>query len=171
MIISKENGLWFVLALLFALAAPVWFFYGAPLFNRMPEYFHYEARVLSSDNFYDEAARQFSGEVRSATTWTFFVESVDDDGVLLIGNDFSVENEANEKIISLHRTYAIDPVTGEHVPGRGDENRTGYLFAPAGIRKDQTFTYWHTNYNAPAVMTFAGEELIEGLRVYRFETR
>lgn len=57
-----------------------------------------------------------------------------------------------------------------HRAGVGDTDRTGYLFAPKNLHK-QDFIYWHINYDTAATMKFLSEETILGLPVYRYEAR
>ncbi len=122
------------------------------------------------DNFYDEARQKFSGEKRSVTKFSYEVTGKKD-GILTIKNVFDVRGVTGEKIFSVERLYGIDPKTGKHVVGFGDRDRDGYLFAPRDLKKGEQFTYWHINYDAPARMEFAEEEDINGLQVYRYETR
>jgi hypothetical protein len=124
--------------------------------------------VFSRDNFYDADTKQFSGEQISDTE--HYYEVVDkQNGILIINDVFKVQKFSGEEIFSVERRYGINPATREHVPGYGDKNREGYLFAPPGLKKDQDFTYWHVNYDTPAHLEFKGEESIAGLTVYRYE--
>jgi|GEM_PF-1239588 len=146
-----------------------WFFFVIPNLFKLQKDFTYEAEVLSSDNFYNEAKGEFSGASISATKFSYSVIG-EQNGVLTIKNTFDVHKLTGEPIFSVERLYGIDPITGKHVAGFGDKNRDGYLFAPKGLKKGEPFTYWHINYDGPAHMQFAGEETINGLTVYRYET-
>lgn len=59
---------WFLLVLFFL---PVWFFIIAPLLLRIPDDFHYQADIISVDNFYDEALGDYSGEQYSNTVFSY----------------------------------------------------------------------------------------------------
>ena len=151
-------------------AIPVWLFVVFPRLFLLPSDFVYEAEISSVDNFYDEAKGEFLGEQRSVTKFSYNVES-SVDNVLTIKNIFDVSTLAGDPIFSVERMYGVDRRTGRHVSGHGDKNRDGYLFAPRNLKKGEPFTYWHINYDGPARMTFAGEETISGLNVYRYESR
>lgn len=139
-----------------------------PQIQKIPADFSYQATVFSIDNFYDESEKRFSGEVTSVTKFSYESVEKDDDGDLLIKNGFDVRKPSGEKIFTVERLYAINPLTGEHVEGKGDKTRHGCLFAPKNIQSKQDFTYWHINYDAPALMKFQGEETIAGLNVYHY---
>lgn len=144
----------------------VWLLYITPELKKIPEDFTYEAQIISRDNFYDETIGQYSGEILSNARFYYEVASVEEDA-LIIRNVFDVINPGGEPIFSTEHLYGIDALTGEHVPGYGDQDRTGYLFVPSNPDK-QPFTYWHVNYNAPATMNFVSEEIILGLNTYHY---
>ncbi len=148
----------------------IWLWFVVPEITKLPKDFSYTADLISRDNFYDETRQQFSGEKRSVTKFSYEVIT-EKDGIFTIKNIFDVQKITGEKIFSVERLYGIDSKTGEHVGGSGDETRDGYLFAPHNLKRGESFTYWHINYDAPAHMIFAGEEDIDGLHVYRYETR
>ncbi|GEM_PF-5542546 len=148
---------------------PIWFLGVAPGLTKLPADFSYKVLVLSRDNFYDAERQEFSGEIVSNTEHSLQVIG-EQNGVLLIKNIFEVQKSDGEEIFSVKRIYGIDPKTRGHVPGYGDKNREGYLFAPPNLKKGQNFIYWHINYNTPAYMKFQDEETIDGLTVYRYET-
>lgn len=160
----------YVVPLVLALLIPVWMLGGTNSIVRIPDTFTYNAQVLSLDNFYDEVQEKFTGEKRSVTNFSYTVVGKEWD-TLLIKNTFDVRKITGDKIFAVEREYAIDPKTGAHVSGAGDRDREGYLFAPRHLRKGESFTYWHVNYDAPAVMSYAGEEYLFGLKVYRYESR
>jgi len=168
--IKSANKILLVLAVLVFAVLPVWIWLVAPQLTKLPADFSYEADVLSIDNFYDEAKNDFSGEARSVTKFSYEVLG-EKDGVLTIKNVFDVRTVTGDPIFAVERLYGIDPKTGEHVAGYGDKDRVGYLFAPKGLKYGEPFTYWHINYDGPAHMQFAGEEVINGLKVYRYESR
>lgn len=146
----------------------IWLFYVGPYVTRIPDDFQYKAVIFSRDNFYDAEKKEFSGEQISNTE--HYYEVVDKQkGILIIKNVFTVQTFDGQEIFSVERKYGIDPISRKHVPGYGDKDREGYLFAPPGLRKGQNFTYWHINYDTPAHMEFKEEETIAGLTVYRYE--
>ena len=151
-------------------AAPLWIWFLAPQFTGIPQNFSYTADIVSLDNFYNEETKQYSGETRSVTKFSYDVVG-SSGGALIVRNTFDVRTVMNKNIFKVERLYAIDSRTGKHVAGFGDRNRSGYLFAPRHLKKGESFTYWHINYDGPAHMTFAGEEAIDGLPVFRYETR
>jgi PAS domain S-box-containing protein len=149
-----------------ALLAAIWHFVIAPQTLYLPDDFSYSASVISRDNFYDEQTAGYSGEVVSNTKFTYQTQAVKD-GVSTIKNTFDVRDTSGEKIFSAERSYGINQSTHKHVAGYGDHSRSGYLFGPPKADK-QPFTYWHINYDEPAVMRFQGEEDVLGLTVYRY---
>ena len=157
-----------ILGLVALLLTLVWFLQLAPALTRLPNDFEYKVLVFSRDNFYDAERQEFSGEIISNTQHSFQVVDKQD-GILLIQDIFKVHQSNGEEIFSVERLYGIDPTTRKHVPGYGDRDRKGYLFAPPNLKKGQNFTYWHINYDQPAYMQFKDEETIEGLTVYRYE--
>jgi hypothetical protein len=157
------------LAFGFIVTIPVWLWFIAPQITKLPRDFYYEAKIFSQDNFYDEEKQEFGKKINSNTN--FYYQAVSEkNGVYEIKNVFDVKTPDGEPIFSAERLYGIDPVTSAHVKEFGDKDRSGYLFAPKGLRKDDKFTYWHINYDGPARMVFAEEEVILGLPVYRYES-
>lgn len=148
------------------LVAVAWQQLIAPLFLRLSSRFSYEASVVSYDNFYNEKTAGYDGKTPSDTRFSYSVVGKTSD-VLSIKNLFDVRTTDGKKIFSVERIYGIDRLTSKHVPCHGDKDRTGYLFAPKNLAK-QDFTYWHINYDAPAHMKFEDEEDILGLKTYRY---
>jgi hypothetical protein len=148
------------------IAVPIWLFWTSLFFVRYPDNFYYQADVISLDNFYDEKEKAFLGAQISKTK--FYYEMVSKENtVLTIRNVFDVRKMTGEKIFIVKRLYGIDSKTGRHVTGYGDQDRDGYLSAPKGLRK-QGYVYWHINYDEPAYLMFQGQQVIEGLKVYRY---
>jgi len=135
----------------------------------VPENFTYSTDIISYDNFYNEGKNEFSGQILSASSFSYQVIEKKDN-VLIIKNRFDVKKPSGKEIFSVERLYGIDSKTGRHVPGFGDKDREGYLFAPQNLNK-QDFIYWHINYDTPAKMQFIEEETIEGLKVYKYECK
>ena len=167
---SRNQKILIATALCFFLVAVLWIWKIAPQLTKLPKDFSYRADILSLDNFYDETTQQYSGEKRSVTKFSYEVAG-QKQGNLIIKNVFDVRTMSGAKIFSVERLYGIDAFTGAHVPGFGDKNRDGYLFAPRNLKKGEPFTYWHINYDGPAHMTFVEEENLFGLAVYHYETR
>lgn len=140
----------------------------APRVLSLPDDFSYSAQVVSKDNFYDELAEGFKGEVQSNTKFSYDVIGREGN-VMLIRNAFDVRSREGERIFSVERQYGIDRISGDHVAGYGDRDREGYLFAPHFLDK-QDVTYWHVNYDTPVLLRFQGEDVLEGLSVYRYES-
>ena len=148
------------------LAGLIWILFVNRFYPAIPDDFTYRANILSYDNFFDENKNDFSGEIFSKTKYSYRVDKKQD-RVVTIRNVFDVRKPSGEPIFAVTRLYGIDQITGQHVYGFGDKNRSGYLFAPQNAGNE--FTYWHINYDAPALMKLRGEEEIEGLTVYRYE--
>jgi hypothetical protein len=159
-----------IIVFLLLVAIPFWLWVVVPQLTKLSNNFSYEAVIVSLDNFYDETQQKYSGEARSITKFSYEVTE-QKQGNLIVKNVFDVRKVTGEKIFVVERLYGIDPKTGKHVAGFGDKTRDGYLFAPHNLKYGEPFTYWHINYDGPAHMTFAGEENLFGLPVYRYETR
>lgn len=145
------------------IAIPLWYFYIAPDFKKMPDDFTYQADILSLDNFYDANLSQYIGEQISNTRFGYSVIGKNPD-YLVIKNIFDVVKQSGETIIFVKRQYYIDPYTGAHVGG----DRTGYLFGPRYAPKTG-FNYWHVNYDKPAELKYLQKESINGLTVYHYQ--
>ena len=104
-------------------------------------------------------------DLSKSTLWYGVVDKKDE--ILIVKQSFDVQTLSNKPIFSVSRLYGIDPKTGKHVPGYGDRDREGYLFAPKHLKK-KPFVYWHVNYDTPANMNFESEEKMYGLTVYRY---
>jgi putative tryptophan/tyrosine transport system substrate-binding protein len=165
---NKHKRYWAV-ALALLICVPLWLLFVVPSLTKLSSDFSYSADIISLDNFYDEEHMEYSGEQRSVTRFSY--EKVEDKEVsLILSNIFEVRTVTGDPIFSVARKYGINPVTREHVPGTGDRDREGYLFAPRHLKKGEPFTYWHINYDGPASMSFVGEEVIAGVKVFRYES-
>lgn len=157
-----------VLILVWAVSVYAWYIFGVPYFQRLNEDFRYEADIYSVDNLYDEVNDEFSGEILSRTKFSYKVIKSDGD-VREIENVFDVRTQQGDPIFSVKRLYGVDAATGEHLSGYGDRDRSGYLFAPRNLERED-FVYWHVNYDQPLTMEFEEEEVILGLKVYRYRS-
>lgn len=155
-----------ITSILLLISLPLWVFVIAPDLDKISSSFFYEARVKSVDNLYDQNAKKFSGELISNSTLKYRVIK-NNNSLLDILNTFEVKKNNGEVIFSVDRTYAIDSKSGAHDPNGGDISRTGYLFAPKNLNK-QNFTYWHVNYNTPIEMSFVKETIAYGLPVFEY---
>lgn len=167
----KKQKLGLLDFIIFAVIAfvAVWFFVIAPFLNKIPSNFSYKADVVSVDNFFDQTTGEFKGEEYSKTIFSYDV--VGQQGkTLLIKNTFDVRTLDGKQVYEAKPIYAIDAYTGAHVKGLGDKDREGYLFAPRGLKKGQSFVYWHADSNIPATMKYVGEEKLYGLTVYKYQT-
>jgi putative ABC transport system substrate-binding protein len=149
----------------FAFGMRLW---GVPFLLHMDKSFSYTADVLSLDNFFDEKSGKFNGESRSVTTFGYrFVR--EEGKVVIMKNFFDVRTVDGEKIVAVERNYGIDPYSWAHQAGAGDKDRSGYLFAPRHLKKGRTFSYWHVNYDKELKLVFEKEEVINGLKTYRYK--
>lgn len=164
----KENRFLIFICAAALTVIPCWIYFVVPQFEKIPQDFSYGADIFSLDNFYDEESHQYLGEQISKTRFTYKVVPNKDD-IFEIKNVFDVRQITGEKIFSVERTCGIDVLTGKHVKGYGDKDRTGYLFAPKHLKK-QDYVYWRINYGEPALLKFQQKEVIDGLKVYRYET-
>ncbi len=164
--LSKGKLLQISLICALAFLLLIWVFILSPYFEKISEEFRYESSIISTDNLYDEEKGEYSGEISSNTQFYYQFIGEEDD-TYIISNVFEVKTPGGEPIFSVERLYGINPLTGEHVSGYGDKDRSGYLFAPKNLNKE-TYTYWHVNYDIPAEMNFVAEENILGLKAYKY---
>lgn len=157
-----------VITVILFLSIPTWKYLVAPQVEKLPTDFSYTAEIFSVDNLYDPETESYSGEILSNTTFSYNVLNVYKDAYD-IKNIFDVRTPNGEPIFSVERLYGVDPYTREHLTEYGDRERTGYLFAPQNLNK-QDFTYWHVNYDQPIEMKFIEEEEIGGLAVYKYSS-
>lgn len=139
----------------------------APQLLSLPKDFTYSADIVSYDDFYDAQAKEYKGPVLSNTTFSYKVAQVDSKA-LTISNKFDVRKPNGDQIFTVDREYGIDPSTGAHTKGYGDKDRTGYLFAPRNLQRED-FEYWHVNYDTPAQMKFNSEETIAGVKTFVYQ--
>lgn len=144
-----------------------WVRFAAPALMAIPNNFTYAADVVSYDDFYSPETNSFTGPVLSNTKFSYKATKTEG-SVTTVANTFDVRKPTGEKIFAVTREYGIDRFIGQHVPVYGDRNRTGYLFAPRGLPQ-QSFDYWHVNYNTPARMQFRDKETVAGIEVNRYE--
>ncbi len=138
-----------------------------PVVFQLSDDFLYSAELLSFDNFYNEAAKKFSGENRSVTTFSYATQSTEGTA-RIVANVFDVRSITGEKIIAIERLYGVDKQSWRHQIGKGDKSRSGHLFAPRHVQSDESFDYWHVNYDQKLTMQFDGEETVSGLKTYRY---
>lgn len=144
-----------------------WIFVAAPFLTKLPEDFSFEARLISTDDFYNEALNEYKGGSYSVTDYhyTTVASSADTN---IIKSFFSVYSTDNTPIYSAEHIYGIDRMSGAHVPQGADKTRSGTLFAPKKISPGESFTYWHANYDEPALMEYVGTEELYGLKVFKY---
>lgn len=165
----KPRVKYFALAICLSLALLAWEALVIPRLTTLTNTFSFSSDIISIHNFYDEDRHVFSGKQFTDAKMQYRVVEETDD-YLKIENTFSVETIDNEPIFSTTREYYIDPITQKHVTSADPHERSGYLFAPKNLKKGESFTYWHANYDAPAVMEYTGTAIVNDLEVYTYET-
>ncbi len=160
-------------ALVSIIIIPIWFYFVVPAFLKIPADFSSFSKVDSFDNFYDASRKEYLGEQQSDSRFSY--EAIGkEDGGLLIKNSFEVNKQEGGRIFRAERIYGINQTTGKHVPGLGDRDREGYLFAPrmnglfAQEADKSDFDYWHVNYDVPIRMTYKDSTILYGLPVYHY---
>src|SRR3989344_2625051 len=150
-----------IIGIVFLIGATLLFIF--PIYKPTIQKYHAHD-LLSIDNVY-VGGKPTGPDLSKSTLWYGVVDKKDE--ILIVKQSFDVQTLSNKPIFSVSRLYGIDPKTGKHVPGYGDRDREGYLFAPKHLKK-QPFVYWHVNYDTPANMNFESEEKMYGLTVYRY---
>ena len=154
--------------LLLLLVSFFWNFWMIPKYTSFPDDFRLSAQLVSIDNFYDQENQNYSGGVFSKTKYSY--ETIQSNKeTSIIKNVFEVFTPDDKPVFSVERTYGINKKTRQHVSGIGDKDRSGYLFAPRDLSKGESYTYWHTNYDGPALMEYVGQETLYGLGVYKYQ--
>jgi signal transduction histidine kinase/CHASE1-domain containing sensor protein len=126
--------------------------------------------MISVDNFYDQNSHTYQGEQFSNTIFTY--EVVDTAGpVLTIKNIFHVTAPDGKTIFKAEPLYSINAFNGKHISDYGNQGRSGYLFSPRWLSQDDIFQYWHVSSSRPSIMKYAGEKMLYGLRVFKFESQ
>jgi signal transduction histidine kinase/CHASE1-domain containing sensor protein len=149
---------------------PVWIFLITPFLLQISDDFTYQADMVSVDNFYDEKLGDYQWEQYSDTQFSY--EVVEKNGpILTIKNTFHVQTSAGKTIFHTAPLYAINSITGQHVKGAGDRERSWYLFAPRWLNTTDTFSYWHVSNNQPVTMEYAWERFFFGLRLLKYESQ
>ncbi len=161
------------LAIICLALIPAWVYFFIPEQLKLPDELSTSTKVVSFDDFYNQATGLFNGEQQSATTFSYVATS-STGNILLVDSTFDVRTLTGEKIFAVTRTYGVDRTTGMHVAGFGDSDRSGFLFAPrmkgVGVSAPDKsdFEYWHINYNTPAHMEYRASEIIYGIETYRY---
>jgi len=158
-----------ILSLSIILTIFLWNKYFIFYFFRIGNDFNYRADLYSQDNFYYLTRNEFKGEVPSMSKFEYVFKE-EKDNTIILENSLDVRTIYGENIFSISRNYGIDKLTLEHDPSYNGKNRNGYLFGPRNLRAGDDFTYWHVNYDNPALMKFVKEETINGLKVFQYET-
>lgn len=167
---KRQQRLPYIIGAVLLAAAPIWVWLIAPVLTSLPTDFSLSAELVAIDDAYNQERGTYTGGVYSKIDYTYETIS-SKDGVSTIRNRFTVRTPDDEPISAVERSYGVNQKTGAYVLGTGDKSRAGFLFAPHNVGKEDTFTYWHVSYDAPATMKFAGEEELYGLKTFRFETR
>lgn len=149
------------------LAAIVWHTIVGPKLLALPDGYHFRADLISRDNFYDPAEGQFRGSSRTIGSLTYDVYEAARDEYAIHGK-FIVRHSNLGVVVSISRSYAVDPVSFAFVTSTTSPQREGYFFSPRLNIFGKDYTYWHINYDAPARMTYVGTEEKGGLRTYRY---
>ncbi|MCA9380795.1 CHASE domain-containing protein [Candidatus Dojkabacteria bacterium] len=166
---KTRDYIFMLLALAFILIIPLWRNFAIPKYTSIPSDFVFTSEVVSTDNFYSEDREEYSGPQYSKTDYNYrVVDNIND--VLIVENKFDVKTPDNKPIFSVTRQYGINKLTGEHVPGYGDKDREGYLFAPKNLKAGDSFIYWHINYDGPAVMHYQDQSYMDGIKIFHYVT-
>lgn len=157
------------LAILSCILAASWRFWISEYFLALPKDLIYEAELISINNFYDQTRGVYLGQEYHVGFLNISALETTKVG-MLVENQFQILSEAESNLFEIKRIYGIDPQTGAHIPGLGDKDRNGYLFAPRDLKPGVGFTYWHVNYDGPAEMEYIGRENRFGVELYIYET-
>ncbi len=129
--------------------------------------FSYSADVIQANNVYDQAHGRFVGARYGASTVQLALDSTARTPTIV---SKVLETGPDGKVKATIRMTAVDPMTGRYkTSAGGTASESSYVFGPRGASKTEPFYYRHVGYDAPALMKFASEDVIDGLKVYRYK--
>jgi|GEM_PF-2527619 len=125
--------------------------------------FSYSADVISANNAYDQGHGRFVGARYGASTVQLALDRTTKTPTIVS----KVSNtDADGKVQATVEMREVDPATGRY---KGGATEGSYVFGPRGASKTVPFSYQHVGYDTPALMKFASEDTIDGLKVYRYK--
>jgi PAS domain S-box-containing protein len=143
----------------------LWLFIFAKQITKFPSDYVYITDMISVDQPYDEIANEFNEEQYSNTIFSYnsiHDKSIKSHELKIIGN-FTVKTKDGKVIFDTHQDYLINKFSGKHV------GQNTYLHAPKFLNKNKNFTFYHISKKTPTEMKYVGEEIISGLKVYKYE--
>jgi signal transduction histidine kinase len=159
-------------SLVFASAAivafGVWTLVILPAVNRAVFDVPYALEFESRDRLYDPLLAAFGDVAVSKSTFDY-KEGPDSTGKIVnVDGEFDVRTLSGERVFNAKHSYVVDTSTSRLVARQDARQEGGYLFAPRFLSKND-FDFWYVSYDAPIRLRYVNEEMIEGVRTYRFD--
>ena len=125
--------------------------------------FSYSADTVTSQTFYDPENERVISTQYLKTNLELDVSKSDDATLLhtTLGN-----TQFDRQTNFSYPGQPIDSDSGTYI--RNGKSTNDYVMAPRGLKKGQTFSYWHPIYQGLVGMDYEDEEMVGGLEVYRF---
>lgn len=160
----------FLLLAIFSIAlfTPVWQWILIPDIAHDPNNLNYSTTFTVHEQDFDENAGAYLEDTTLKGNLDYEVVSSGDD-TEIIRATHKITNNEGELLSSTERLYWINSETGEHVPGYGDKDREGYLFAPFHLT-EESFVTWDIDHDIPITMTFLNKEDVSGLITAVYES-
>lgn len=150
-----------------ALFTPVWQGIIVPDIEHDPNNLNYFTEFTAHEQLFDENAGAYTKDTILNGSLSYKIVSTGNH-VEIIRATLKTTNREGELHSSVERLYGIDAETGEHVPGYGDKDRTGFLLTPFRLT-EESYTTWDITHDVPITMTFLNKEDVSGLITYIYE--
>lgn len=157
-----------IILLAIALFLVVWYTILVPVLTTLSEEYFFTAETTSFDNFYDEENGKYAGLTETVGIIEQSLRASSGDKLNIVST-FSIKSLGGEEIASFEKEYIIDRYTRKAIT-KNSLSDDAYLFGPLFMNKD-SFKYEHINYDLPVEMVFESEEVINGLKVYKFNAQ
>ncbi len=116
-------------------------------------------------NFEDNWSGKIISNSKTSTISTNLSDSVSD-----VKKSFVVESISGEPLFNLEQEFKINRYTRHNLPGSSDINGMAYSEFPPHTQK-MDYLWWPSTFGSPFNMSYVGQEMIDGLRVYHFQSQ
>jgi CHASE1-domain containing sensor protein len=132
--------------------------------------FLYAADLQTKYSLYDTAQKRYAGDQYGVTTYS--VQPIrSNTATTTVESIMRTTSLDNIIVHTTEQKYTIDKLSGQQIGLFAPKAKPAYLFAPRNIPKDTSFNYYHPGYNSLATMDYDGQEVINGLKTYRYTAR
>jgi PAS domain S-box-containing protein len=164
----RRSRLLFTIIFSIALFTPVWQWIIVPDIEHDPSNLNYFTEFTAHEQVFDENAGAYTKDSTQSGSLAYKIVSTGNH-VEIIRASLKSTNKEGELHSSVEHLYGIDAETGEHVPGYGDKDRTGFLLTPFHVN-EESYATWDITYDIPITMTFLNKEDVSGLITNIYES-